>query len=546
MLLSRTREGSRRVSAIVAGGRRGNNRLQSVTTTLSPSFLKSRDDDVGNDLCQRSHHQQQQSRLYHSSQKKEIVPILVGVGVVGLIGRYSWKALNRMDEEWEDYQWQLQQYERQRLKEDASANAPTTIGVDFGSVYLKLSALNQGTKPELIPTAQGERYRFTGFIVEQDETGGDGAPPTNIITGKPALDKFFYQPSMNDDSPVEEQVVLPYRELQKSSHDEVTKLVQQIFVPAVGEAMERISSGGAQSNNSNNNTIRTVLTLPPTFYNQHGETIFQNYHDDKHHTVTVPDPVAAIWGAQSLGLIPEPETKEDALSNLILVMDVGGLATTLSLVKQDKVISSTTLQEIGGESFVQQLVNKIFTDIDDPNLPKDAMSLELVNQNARNSCLELINKQSTTVHIPYLFMGRKPDEPHFETNVSRTLLEQITEDYWKSTTIPKLVDGGVLSSSLPPPTNSSSLFTSAITKVLEDSDDGLTPMDIKHVLVVGGGSRHNMFERACRDGIETLVGPSGGKIVLPDPAIRAELSSLGASALLPNFDYSYDNGLERA
>jgi hypothetical protein len=44
------------------------------------------------------------------------------------------------------------------------------------------------------------------------------------------------------------------------------------------------------------------------------------------------------------------------------------------------------------------------------------------------------------------------------------------------------------------------------------------------------------------------MGPSSpARMVVPEASVRAELPSLGgASALLPNFDYSYDRGLERA
>jgi hypothetical protein len=101
--------------------------------------------------------------------------------------------------------------------------------------------------------------------------------------------------------------------------------------------------------------------------------------------------------------------------------------------------------------------------------------------------------------------------------------------------------------SFPTRTNASSLITSAVTKVLEESAE--TPNSIKNLLVVGGGSRHNLvFERVCRDGVpvEALMGPCPGKTMVAEASVRAELPSLGASTLLPNFDYSYDRGLDRA
>ena len=433
-----------------------------------------------------------------------------------------------MDEEWEDYQWQLQQYERQRLKEEASQNIPTTIGVDLGTLYLKLSTL-QGNQAELVTTAQGDRYRFTGIL-----TGDNDDDKKSMVMGRSALDKFFYQP---EEGQVPEPVVLPYRELQTASHDDAATMVQNVFVPAIGEAMGRL----ANRNENDNNNVRTVLALPPTFYNQHGETIFQNYHDDTHHTITVPDPVATIWGAQNLNLLPTPQSKEESTAST-LVVDVGGFATCISLVKQDMVVASCTLDGVGGETFVQQLVHRILNESGDTTLANDAMALALIQTSARASVLELVNKPQANVHIPFLFMGRKKDDPHLDTNISRAVLEQEVQDHWTKSVVPKLLDDEELSASMPPPTNAASIITSAVTKVLEESEE--VPNNIQHILLVGGGSRHNLFENACQEGIRTLLGPSSETLVVPDGPLRAELTAMGAASLLPNFDYSYDRGLE--
>lgn len=463
-----------------------------------------------------------QKRTFRASSRSEILP-LIAAGSVLMIGRWSWNALNRMDEEWEEYELQLQQYERERLKTAENGSEMLTIGVDVGSLYLKLSAFS-ANKPELVTTAQGDRYRFTG-ILTGDESGG-------LITGTPALEKFFYQPE-GQEPLLEEPVILPYRQLQNASREEAASLVQSVFVPAVGEAMERVAD---------EKDVRTVLTLSPTFYNQHGETLFQNYHDEKHQTTTVPDPVAAVWGAQILDLLPTPRTKDDNESSIIVV-DIGALVTTVSLVKNNIVVAFCTLDKIGAETYVQQLVSRVLEEADDDTLRRDAMSLSLIASSARSATLGLVNKTAVNVHIPFLFIGRKPEDPHFDFHVSRSMLQQVVQDYWVKAVFPEIVKAGLLSAALPPPTSAASLITSAATRVLEDS--GETPHQVQHVLLVGGGSRHAMLEEAFRDGIEALMGPSPQKLVLPESSLRAELTALGASSLLPNFDYSFDNGLER-
>jgi len=373
-----------------------------------------------------------------------------------------------------------------------------------------------------------------------------------IVTGKQALDKFYYKQTntkIQDNTNTDSKVVLPYMKLQEESQKDATALVQRVFVPAVAEAMERIvtdqDDDKDDANGEAKHNLRTVLTLPPTFYNKHGDTLFRkNYHDNSNHTITVPEPVAAIWGAQALGLIPIPKSKEENISSSTLVMDIGGLASTISLIREDKVIWSVTLDGIGGESLVQQLVNRILVETDDVTMGNDAMSLALIQSSARSSVLELVNKTQSKIHIPFLYMGRKPHDPHLDTTISRTVLEQAAQDNWNTMIVPKLLKDNVLSSSLPTPTDITSLFISAVTKVLEESNE--IPSNIERILLVGGGSKHNMFEEACKDSISALMGSSNyqSKIVLPDTSLRAELTALGASSLLPNFDYNYVTGLE--
>ena len=449
-----------------------------------------------------------------------------------------------MDEEWEDYQWALQQYERQRRKDQATADAPLTIGVDLGTIYLKLSSLSASDKADLIPTIQGDRYRFTGILVDKSVDGDE-----DIFTvGRPAMEKFFYSNSSSSAS-VASKVVLPYQELQKESSDQAKKMVQQVVLPTVGEALERMAtnvSRDQEQKGKGKTNIRTVLTLPPMVYNQNRETMFhQNYHDQSHHTITVPDPVAAIWGAQSVNLLPTPTSKEETAKACTMVVDVGGLASTISIVRKDQVIGTVSLNNIGGESYVQQLSERIVKEAADASLLNDPTSLALIHGSARSSILELVQKTSSNVHIPFLFMGRpdKANEPHFEMTISRAVMDQCVQDYWIQSVVPTLIQEGQLSTSLSPPTNATSLMMSAMTKVLEESEE--LPTNIQHILLVGGGSKFKLVEQAFLDAIAMLMGPSSHKTVIPEASLRAELTTMGAAALLPNYDYNYQRGLER-
>jgi molecular chaperone DnaK (HSP70) len=215
------------------------------------------------------------------------------------------------------------------------------------------------------------------------------------------------------------------------------------------------------------------------------------------------------------------------------------------LVRDDKLVYSVTMYQVGGETFVQQLVDRILSETGDQNMATDPMSLTLIQSSARSSVLELVNKPQSNVHIPFLYMGRKPDNPHLDMAISRTVLEQAVQDFWNRNVVPDLLQqGGVLSSSLPPPTGATALFSSALTKVLEESNE--IPTNISKILLVGGGSKHKLFEEVCKESLTMLMGPlaTSEKLVVPDGSVRAELTALGAASILPNFDYDFDKGLE--
>jgi hypothetical protein len=98
-----------------------------------------------------------------------------------------------------------------------------------------------------------------------------------MVFGQPAQNKCFYQTSpMNDADPVKEFVILQYHQLQKVSHVDALALVHKVFVPAVEEVIDRLV--GDPPKNNDDGVIRTVFTLLPPFYNQHRETLFQDYH----------------------------------------------------------------------------------------------------------------------------------------------------------------------------------------------------------------------------------------------------------------------------
>ena len=62
-----------------------------------------------------------------------------------------------------------------------------------------------------------------------------------------------------------------------------------------------------------------------------------------------------------------------------------------------------------------------------------------------------------------------------------------------------------------------------------------------NVLVVGGGAKQHLIESSVTE----CFGYFQTKVVLPELSRRDELVALGASSVLPRYDYDMDSGLYR-
>lgn len=397
--------------------------------------------------------------------------------------------MTRMDEEWEDYRWRLQQYERQHgvLNKDGLKYPNGTIAIDLGTFYLKLAK-----DKALIGNREGARFTFGGVVMDGDET----------LVGQRAFDKFY-----------ETQLLRPNKAaLAGQQNTNIRAVVQS----ALQDMLER--------SNADLSKVRTVVTVPPLKWEGY-ETAFSAFLKD---ATLVPEPVAAIWGAQAQKELPDP------LETPVLVIDIGALETTLSVVQKDVILSTTTLDNIGGDLFVQAIVDHVVSGRD--TLRNDGMALQRIYMAAHAAVAELNTKNHAELHIPYIGMNLETRQPeHLEERVARTVIEQKVAN-----TILTTMDSSKLSPHMPPPSSLSFLWMSMLTQLLEVT--GLTPLQLSHILIVGGGAKHPLMETSIKDCFVTLQGNSDTVVV---PQERSEMVVQGASSMLPNYRYDTTSGLVR-
>ena len=481
------------------------------------------------------------SRSFHSSRPKEILP-LVGAAAILLIGRYSYRAMNRMEEEWEEYQWLLKQYEKQKFmnRSNDEDDEARTIAIDLGSVNTKLASSHP--KPEVMVSREGHRSFFNGILVESDEKTNsleDGPP---VLGGQTALDKFFYGEASDREN---SGVLLPY--LQATNNDgsaSLAHIVKNSTSPPLQESLERLDYAH----------FRQVVTVPVQLASVdsfrsavldglgagnsqvHSESSDDD-NDASLQTIVVPDAVATVWGAQQQKLIP---SAEDAENKVTMVVDMGGFVTQFSLVQRDVVLKSLALP-MGGETLVELLQQHLKDEA--PTPLTDSRSLAALQIHARSASGELSSQSVAQVHVPYVFAD--PANHHLDLSISRSTLESLLNSFLQEN-MSEEFQGSLLSRHLPLPKDVPSLFISILTELLEQG--ATLPSDVHHILLVGGASRVPVFKQGLVSSLEmmALSGPaSGQKLVQPTSNLTSELAVLGATTMIPNYEYDLDKGLCR-
>ena len=423
-----------------------------------------------------------------------------------------------MEDEWEDYQWQLKQYERQHGHVDGSVHSIQTMAIDLGTVYSKIASSHVGTKAEVVVSREGDRYFFNGVVVEDDQG--------NAIVGRKALERFFFpQGGNNSDTDQVTAVKLPWAGLLTES-PETGNLINQAISPVLQETLERLESKAEAT--------RFVITVPSLLAHSAGfRAAFETLSAEE--SIFVPDPVATVWGAQTKGLIPLDDA--NGKPNKVLVVDVGGYLTQLSIVEKDKLQSSLVFPW-GGETIIEKAVQVLRDQAPEPIA--DERALSAVQVQARSAVAELAKQLQVPVHVHYIFAT--PGKHHLDTKLSRSVVEQAVQSEIQE--LASTDDMGSLSRHMPTPHNLETLFLSMVTELLERNNE--TPQKVDKILLVGGASRFPLVRQSLMQAMSLLM-PSDeaqNKLV-HDTSLAPELTVLGAANILPAYSYDVEQGLVR-
>lgn len=501
-------------------------------------------------------------RKYHATTKKEILPLIaVGVGVIGV---YSFKALRRMDEDWEEYQENLKEYNLEHgIKDGDDKDSNTysddsttttkaakrkkttfnkantfkggTLAIDLGTLNVRIAhkPSKADSKPSVIANREGKRATPNHILFETDGS---------FVTGQLASSKQ-YERSLSS-SPV----VNPGQMLRNSEDGTDpgirNHMIQQVILACAKDALEQavgrktITSENIFSlDSSHGYNVQPVFVYPPE-RGSNSDDILGEYKEALRNlsvpnsiATFVAEPLCAVHGAKFHSLLP------NCTPGPVMVIDVGASTTSMSIVEGSEVNYHSRLSGFGGESLVEAVMNYLSKTFYKQNYAdvSDKMAVQRLYDAAKDAVLEISSgsKQNlgrVQINIPYLSMDAKMKPMHLDLGVSAKVLEAEFKDMVAKEVVPKFaMKQDVLSQSAQNPSDLSSLFASMIMQVMEKT--GQSPFSLNSILIVGGGARSPLIQRAIKDAVGSLAGQRfvEEKLVLPRDELIEELVVLGAA-----------------
>ena len=458
-----------------------------------------------------------------------------------------------------------------------------TMAIDMGTTRLKLShrpslssQMNTQHKPPMpVVSVDREGFRSTPSLVWLPSSEED---KEDALVGRLAESRlydtrggrvvhprdFLLQGGGNGSSDIEEAI-------QQSIRDVASNALDQALGASSGSSAKSSNPLfvlDASMSTSGSYNVRPIFTYPVQSTTTTVDTSRQQYVERYKQVVNglaspdgiaeyVPEPVAIVTGAEYYNLLPP---KSASSGSSVLIVDVGGTKTSISLVAEnDEILYSSSLP-LGGDTFIDLLVSYLVKDFygtseeatasessttslsTKPKL-NDPTALQRLYEASTTAIHELSNKTRSEINIPYLTMDLNTRQPkHLEVGMSRNVVYAEVEGWIRNELVPHLQDENnnsglsLLSRSLAPPTNLATLISSIIMSCLESTSH--TPSMLRSILLVGGGGRIPLVRSAVQEGVGYLAGDAyvngggGGetkRLIIPEDGMGEELAVLGAA-----------------
>ncbi len=362
------------------------------------------------------------------------------------------------------------------------------IGIDLGTTN-SVAAVMEGGEPTVIASAEGERLVPSVVAFNKNGERLVGRPARNQAVVNPENTVFSVKRFMgrNFDDPETETALslVPYP-LKKAKNGGIEiELGGKDYSPPEISAMILGKIKADAEAYLGETVTQAVITVPA-------------YFNDAQRNATKD--AGKIAGLEVLRIINEPTASSLAYgldkkaNQVIAVYDLGGGTFDISVldvgegVFQVRSTSGDTF--LGGDDFDQRVINYLadeFLKEQGIDLRKDRQSLQRLKEASEKAKIELSTLQQTEINLPYVTADASGPK-HLVTNLTRSKLEQLTEDLIERTLGP-------------------------VKQALKDAD--LTAKEIDEIVLVGGMTRMP----AVQEAVKKLFGKDPHKGVNPDEVV---------------------------
>jgi molecular chaperone DnaK len=347
------------------------------------------------------------------------------------------------------------------------------LGIDLGTTFSCMSIMEAG-KPIVIPNAEGGRTTasIVAFTKEGERLVGSLAKRQAVTNPQRTIQSIKRKMGTSEKIHIDNKDYSP---------QEISAMIlQKLKIDAEAYLGEKIS--------------KAVITVPA-------------YFNDAQRQATKD--AGKIAGLEVLRIINEPTAsalaygidKEQDVT--VLVYDLGGGTFDVSILTLGdgvfEVKSTAGNNHLGGDDFdklVQDYLIEEFKKKEGIDLRNDPYAMQRLRDAAENAKIELSQRQSTNVNLPYITTDSSG--PKFlNIDLTRSKLEQLIGDLVESTVGP-------------------------VKQALSDAK--LEPKDIDHVLLVGGSTRVPLVQEK----VKKLLGKEPDKGINPDECVALGAGIQGA------------------
>ncbi|HBD93316.1 MAG: molecular chaperone DnaK [Spirochaetes bacterium GWF1_31_7] len=360
------------------------------------------------------------------------------------------------------------------------------IGIDLGTTNSCVSVM-EGSEAIVIANSEGQRTTpsIVGFTNGGERIVGQPAKNQMITNAKNTVYSIKRFMGRQFSEVGAETKHIPYEVIKGTNGDARVKINDKDFSPPeVSAAILQKMKATAEAYLGEKVT-EAVITVPA-------------YFNDAQRQATKD--AGRIAGLEVKRIINEPTAAALAYGmdkkkeGKIAVYDLGGGTFDISILEIGdgvfEVKSTNGDTHLGGDNFDHTLIEWMITDFKSQSgidLSKDTMALQRLKEVAEKTKIELSNKQSSDINLPFITADASGPK-HLQMSITRAKFEQLIEADVKRSAEPCRI-------------------------ALKDS--GLTAAEIDEVILVGGSTRIPMVQALVKE----IFGKEPSKGVNPDEAV---------------------------